>query len=111
MPTPKITEKQQYWLNHFQAAESSGMSLAGYARQHELEPGHFHSWVHQLRKRGLIPAADHRRPSGSFVRVESAEQTVTSLPADIVLPNGVRLRVPAVSRALLSDLLALQVVS
>lgn len=105
----KITEKQQYWLNHFQAAETSGTSLAGYARQHELDPKLFHSWVHQLRKRGLIPATEPRRSSGSFARVESAEQAVTSLPADIVLPNGVRLRVPAVSRALLSDLLALQV--
>lgn len=105
----KITEKQRYWLNHFQAAETSGTSLTGYARQHELDPKLFHSWVHQLRKRGLIPAAERRRSSGSFARVGSAEQTVTSLPADIVLPNGVRLRVPAVSRALLSDLLALQV--
>jgi transposase-like protein len=105
----KITEKQQYWLSHFQAAEASGTSLAGYARQHELNPKLFHSWVHQLRKRDLIPAAKPRRSSGSFARVESTEQAATSLPADIVLPNGVRLRVPAVNRALLSDLLALQV--
>jgi transposase-like protein len=107
----KITEKQKYWLDHFQAADSSRMSLAGYARKHELDPNHFHSWVHQLRKRGLIPAAKPRRSSRSFARVEPAEQAVTSLPADIVLPNGVRLRVPAVNRALLADLLALQVAS
>lgn len=107
----KITEKQQYWLNHFQAAESSGTTLAGYARQHELDPKLFHSWVHQLRKRGLIPAAEPRKPSSSFARVDSAQQAVTSPPADIMLPNGIRLRVPAISRDLLSDLLALQVAS
>lgn len=104
----KITEKQQYWLGHFQAAKTSGASIAGYARQHDLNPKLFHSWVHQLRKRGLIPAAEPRS-SGSFARAVSTEQAATSLPADIVLPNGVRLRVPAINRALLSDLLALQV--
>lgn len=109
MSTTKVTTKQQHWLDHFQAAEASSLSLTAYARQHELDPKRFHHWVYQLRRRGLIPASEAQRSTGSFVRVGPVDRAASAPPADIVLPNGVRLRVPTLSKALLSDLLALQV--
>ncbi|MCX2832924.1 IS66 family insertion sequence element accessory protein TnpA [Microbulbifer thermotolerans] len=40
---PKITKKQKYWLDHYQAAKSSGKSLAAYAREHQLDAKRFHN--------------------------------------------------------------------
>ncbi|MCX2803400.1 IS66 family insertion sequence element accessory protein TnpA [Microbulbifer thermotolerans] len=110
---PKITKKQKYWLDHYQAAKSSGKSLAAYAREHQLDAKRFHNWVYLLRKRGLIPGSESTKSSGRFVPVKPIGAAVTPAPspAEIVLPNGICLRVPALSKALLSDLLALEVAS
>ncbi|MCX2833100.1 IS66 family insertion sequence element accessory protein TnpA [Microbulbifer thermotolerans] len=105
---PAITKKQKYWLEHFQTAKASGISLAAYAREHQLDAKHFHNWVHLLRKRGLIPQAESTKPSGRFVRVKPVGTAVAPTPAEIVLPNGISLRVPTLSKALLSDFLALE---
>ncbi|SFC07085.1 hypothetical protein SAMN05660479_01043 [Microbulbifer thermotolerans] len=40
---PKITKKQKYWLEHFQTAKASGISLAAYAREHQLDAKRFHN--------------------------------------------------------------------
>ncbi|MCX2784667.1 hypothetical protein OQJ46_16910 [Microbulbifer thermotolerans] len=40
---PAITKKQKYWLEHFQTAKASGISLVAYAREHQLDAKRFHN--------------------------------------------------------------------
>lgn len=98
MSDPAITERQQFWLKHFQAAEDFDGSLAAYARSTGLKPKELYQWKTILVRRGLLadsPAPVTATPTAKpsdFVRV------VAPLPTAgirLVLPNGVRLECPA----------------
>lgn len=83
----KITERQQYWLEHIQAAGDFDGTLAEYARSAGLKSKELYSWKGILRSRGLLDQPAASSPSG-FVRVIApARPSGVSL----VLPNGVRL--------------------
>jgi hypothetical protein len=83
-----ITEQQQYWLDHIQAAEAFDGSIADYARAEGLEPKELYSWKGILVRRGLlnVPAADENNRDS--VRVIAPARP---LGMSLVLPNGVRL--------------------
>ena len=98
MSDPTITERQQFWLEHFQAAEEFDGSLAAYARSAGLKPKELYQWKTILVRHGLLagtPASVTATPAAKpsdFVRV------VAPLPTTgirLVLPNGVRLECPA----------------
>lgn len=45
-----LTEKQQYWSEQLQRAEESGITLAEYARAHNIEPQKLYQWRSTLKK-------------------------------------------------------------
>ncbi|TVQ44149.1 MAG: hypothetical protein EA371_13950 [Gammaproteobacteria bacterium] len=82
-----ITERQQYWLDHIQAAGDFDGTLAEYARSAGLKPKELYSWKSILGSRGLLDPPAASSPSG-FVQVISR---VRSSGVSLVLPNGIRL--------------------
>ena len=62
-----ITERQQYWLNHIQAAEVFEGNIADYARSEGLKPKELYSWKGILARRGLLDNSPDENGSG-FVR-------------------------------------------
>ena len=81
-----ITERQQHWLNHVQAAEGFDGSSADYARSEGLKPKELYSWKGILARRGLLGGAPPDESAG-FVRVIAPS---SPLGLSLVLPNGVR---------------------
>jgi hypothetical protein len=87
MSDTPITERQQYWLDHIQAADAFDGSIADYARSEGLKPKELYSWKGILARRGLLD----RQPAetnGGFVRVIAPARP---MGMSLVLPNGVRL--------------------
>ena len=46
-----LTPKQQYWSDQLQKAESSGLSLAAYAREHNIPLAKLYQWRSTLRQK------------------------------------------------------------
>mgnify|MGYP001821787157 FL=1 len=88
MSDTPFTERQQYWLDHIQAADDFDGSIADYARSEGLKPKELYSWKGILARRGFlsVPAPDEN--SGGFVRVIAPARP---MGMSLVLPNGVRL--------------------
>ena len=87
MSETTMTERQQYWLDHVQAANVFDGSVADYARAHDLTPKELYQWKTILTRRGLLPGKKRRSDFVQVVTPSSVSPTGVSL----VLPNGVRL--------------------
>ena len=82
-----IAERQQYWLDHIQSADTFDGSIADCARSEGLKPKELCSWKGIFARRGLLrDAADEN--SGGFVRVTAPSRP---LCMSLMLKNGVRL--------------------
>ena len=88
MSDTAITERQQHWLDHIQAAEAFDGSIADYARSAGLKPKELYSWKGILARRGLLSVPAAGEAGGGFVRVIAPSRP---LGMSLVLPNGVRL--------------------
>ena len=81
---PVLTERQRYWLEHIQACEASGKSMAEYASSQDIAVRAMYSGRKTLLKKGILPSAQPAR----FQRVQVMEAAVSS-QWRIGLPNGV----------------------
>ena len=45
------TKNQQLWLDHIEAAENSGMSIAKYAEQHDIKAQNMYRWRNMLKSK------------------------------------------------------------
>ncbi len=88
MSDTEITERQQYWLDHIQAAKAFDGSIADYARAQGLTPKELYQWKTILTRRGLLAS---KKASTDFVQVMGPPRSGESASASLVLPNGVRL--------------------
>ena len=79
-----LTERQRYWLEHVQACESSGKTIAEYAAEHSLAAQAMYAGKQMLVRKGLLPSTRPVR----FQRAQVAEPVVGS-EWRIHLPNGV----------------------
>jgi cytolysin (calcineurin-like family phosphatase) len=80
-----LTDKQNFWKQHLEAAESFDGTLADYARAHDLSAKKLYGYKTRIRQREA-----GAETSNGFVKVMS--QAVASLsPVTVTLPNGVRL--------------------
>ena len=86
MSDTPITERQQHWLDHIQAAETFDGSIADYARSEGLKPKELYQWKTLLSKRGLLNDAAAAATDTGFVRVIAPARP---LGMSLVLPNGV----------------------
>ena len=81
---PALTERQRYWLEHIQACESSGKSMAEYAASQDIAVRAMYGGKKTLVKKGVLPVAQATR----FQRVQVMEAAVNN-QWRIGLPNGV----------------------
>jgi len=79
-----LTERQRYWLEHVQACETSGKTVAEYAADHGLAAQAMYAGKKMLVKKGVLPPT---RPS-RFQRAQVVGAVVAS-EWRIQLPNGV----------------------
>jgi len=100
----ELTKKQQYWKSHLDALASFDGSTVDYARQHDLDPKKLYVFKGVIAKREAPAAAPP-----AFVRAAVAPPVPngTSNGVAVVLPNGVRLSLPALDATTLNHLAAL----
>ena len=102
MPKP-LTTKQQYWFDHIAAAQHNAQSLSDYAAQHNLSIKALYNWRWTFSKRLENPAPTKT----AFVKVLPPAPSVTTREesAVVILPNGIRLQLSALTPALLTMLM------
>jgi hypothetical protein len=114
-PDPRL---EQYWLRHLRCSQASRLTVRQYCQVHQLREASFYAWKRTLRERGLFrdPANTHtatppqHTPASTtfFLPVSVPAPDAAPNPIDIVLPDGLRLRVAAgFDQATLRQLLAL----
>ena len=81
---PALTERQRYWLEHIQACEASGNSMAEYAAEQGITARAMYAGKKTLVKKGVLPGTHSSR----FQRLQVIEATLSS-QWRIGLPNGV----------------------
>jgi hypothetical protein len=81
---PALTERQRYWLEHIQACEASGNSMAEYAAEQGITARAMYAGKKTLVKKGVLPGTHSAR----FQRLQVIEATLSS-QWRIGLPNGV----------------------
>lgn len=85
----KMTEAQQQWKKHVDAAKSANQTLADYAREHELNLQTLYSHSRRINKAKKAPA------KRAFVRVQRPATEPASGAVHIEMKNGVRVHVSA----------------
>ena len=92
-----ITPMQQHWLDHSRAVDESELSLAEYAKLHQLNINAFYNGRHLLRKKGLLDLAEEK--PATFIKVlpkpvfqQPSRSTESAFR--IKLPNGLQIDVP-----------------
>ncbi|MBF0097483.1 MAG: hypothetical protein HQM04_17765 [Magnetococcales bacterium] len=93
----ELTEKQRFWLEHWQRCRSSGDTIKNYALTHELSLPAMYFWRRELALRGLLDLSQRanrsegrggeRQPHG-FKKLVVLSGTRPA-PCRILLPNGV----------------------
>lgn len=87
---PSPTDAQRYWFDHLQKQQSSGLSMAVYAKEHGLSKHTLYVWSQQLR---IPEPSDHESSMPLFQAVQVAPQPLAGASTEIVLvlrlPNGV----------------------
>ncbi len=43
------TNKQRFWLDHIEAANSSGLSIVQYAKQHDIKAQSLYQWRNAMK--------------------------------------------------------------
>ena len=79
----KLTERQQYWLEHIQACEASGKGATAYAAEQGFRVGAMYAGKKILVRKGVLPGTQQSR----FQRVQTA--VTVDNRWRIQLPNGV----------------------
>ena len=81
---PALTDRQRYWLEHVQACEASGKSIAAYSTEQGIAARAMYGGKKVLVKKGILPSTQPTR----FQRVQVMQATLSS-QWRIGLPNGV----------------------
>ena len=81
---PALTDRQRFWLEHIQACEASGNSMAEYAAAQGIAARAMYAGKKTLVKKGVLPGTH----PAQFQRVQVMEAPLSS-QWRIGLPNGV----------------------
>ena len=109
---------EQHWLRHLRRWQASHVTVRQYCQDHQLGEASFYAWRRTLQERGLLPEAfgSHalaaRDVTASklplFLSVSAPSADASTVPIDVVLPDGLTVRVAAgFDAATLRQLLAL----
>jgi hypothetical protein len=106
MAAPKLTEKERHFRSLIAERETSGLSLARFARSRGIPEGTFSWWCAEVRRRDELRRAEKsdeasRAGAISFVpvRIVADDAPPTTAPRassrfEVILPGGARVRVP-----------------
>ena len=96
MPKP-LSAKQQYWFDHTAAAQRNSQSLSDYASKHNLSIKALYNWRWTFSKRieNTAPAKT------AFVKMLPPAREESAV---VILPNGIRLQLSALTPLLLTML-------
>lgn len=95
MSATKLTEKQQYWLEHVEQAQSQGLSMSAYAKQHDLNLKLFYNMRTIFRQKGVLPQATD---NGLMIPVSPPQLQHESIGCRVCLPNGVVIELSDIGR-------------
>lgn len=108
--------KQRLWLRRLERWQRSGLSVRDFCARHRLSEPSFYAWRRLLAERGLLAPADAASAAQPdtgpttplFVAATLADTGATPRPLEILLPDGLAVRVAAgFDAATLRQLLAL----
>jgi transposase-like protein len=110
--------KQRLWLRHVRHWQRSRLTVRDFCARHQLSEPNFYVWRRLLGERGLLapagaasaaqPDTDAGPPTPLFVAATLADTQIAPQPLEIVLPDGLSVRVAAgFDAATLRQLLAL----
>jgi len=99
-----LSQKQQFWKEHIEHAQTENISLSAYAKQHDLSLTSLYAFKRTLLKKGALHPAEH-----AFTKLSvSPSSNVVNDPQILArFPNGVVLEIINVTPSLLSSLMAL----
>ena len=86
----RLTEHQQFWLDHLRVCREQGHTLRGYAKAHGLSVSGLYTAHSTLKSRELV--TEPATPAPTFVPVRIAPG---GSAFRVHLPNGVVVEVPA----------------
>jgi transposase-like protein len=94
----ELTETQKFWFDHVQRSHDSGLSMAAYARQHQLADKSLYHWVKRWREWKAKPST---AGASLFHRVRIPLSMASTLSDTLVvwlrLPNGLECELRAVT--------------
>jgi len=88
-----LTERQAEWLAVLKACESSGKSMAAYARENDLVVKELYKWKTVLVTKGVLPQTQ----STGFMKAKIKTPLSPAGNCRIILPNGVAVVMPEVA--------------
>ena len=104
MQTPKLTDRQAFWLTHYDRCIAEKQTYHAYCQTHNLSADAFAYARRALVKHGAIKSKRPRKKPSSTgfvsvkpgVTVKSASEAIAlSNNATLLLPNKVRIEVPS----------------
>jgi len=109
--------KQQLWLQHIRCWQRSRLCIRDFCTRHRLSEPSFYCWRRLLSERGVLPPAGaasaaqpdtDRPPTPPLFLAATLAADTAPRPLEVVLRNGLAVRVPAgFDAATLRQLLAL----
>lgn len=75
--------KKQFWLNHVEAANNSGLSIAQYAKRHEIKAQQLYHWRSVIKNSSNTVSTDVK-----FTRVVTTSMPSTSSRVTLKLSNA-----------------------
>src|SRR5579883_1954910 len=91
---PRDPHKEQFWRDHLQRWQRSGLSARAYCRRQRLSAPSFYGWRRTLADRDRATPTE---PTVAFLPLHVRHDPLSPDPAplELVLGNGRRLRIPA----------------
>jgi transposase len=86
MSKARDPRREQFWRNAIAGWKKSGQCIRGYCSERQLSEASFHGWRRELAKRDRSAPPDLK-----FLPVHVRAQAIV----EVVLPNGLVVRVPA----------------
>ena len=80
----KLTKRQQFWFDHIKTCEESGKSLAGYAKEKDLNVQTMYTTKASLVTKGILPRPSRPTFQRTQINIARAQHNWR-----IQLPNGI----------------------